>query len=78
MTNSTGDLGRLVPDERVGLIAEDTPESFADAIKQLFDDESLREELGRRGRELAESKLDWRFLAAGLEGFYEDTLARFH
>jgi glycosyltransferase involved in cell wall biosynthesis len=60
------------------LIAEDTPESFAGAIKQLFDDESLREELGRRGRELAESKLDWGFLAAGLERFYEDTLARFH
>jgi glycosyltransferase involved in cell wall biosynthesis len=78
VTNSTNDLGRLVADERVGLIAEDTPESFAGAIKQLFDDESLREELGRRGRELAESKLDWGFLAAGLERFYEDTLARFH
>jgi glycosyltransferase involved in cell wall biosynthesis len=78
VTNSTGDLGRLVADERVGLIAEDTPESFAHAIKRLFDDEDLRDELGQRGRELAESKLDWGFLAAGLEGFYEDTLARFH
>jgi len=47
------------------------------AVQRLFDDDSLREELGRRGRELAESKLDWRFLAAGLEPFYEDTLARF-
>jgi len=77
VTNSTNDLGRLVADERVGLIAEDTPESFGSAIKQLFDDESLREELGHRGRELAESKLDWGFLAGGLERFYEDTLARF-
>lgn len=78
VTNSTNDLGRLVADERLGLIAEDTPESFAGAIKQLFDDDSLGVELGRRGRELAESKLDWGFLAADLERFYEDTLARFH
>jgi glycosyltransferase involved in cell wall biosynthesis len=77
VTNLTGDLGQLVADERVGLIAEDTPESFARAVQRLFDDESLREELGQRGRELAESKLDWRFLAAGLERFYQDTLARF-
>jgi glycosyltransferase involved in cell wall biosynthesis len=41
----------------------------------LFDNESLREELGRRGRELAESKLDWGFFAAGLERFYEETIA---
>lgn len=77
VTNLTGDLGRLVADERVGLIAEDTPESFARAVKLLFDDEGLRDELGRRGRALAESKLDWRFLAADLERFYDDTLARF-
>jgi glycosyltransferase involved in cell wall biosynthesis len=78
VTNFTGDLGQLVADERVGLVAEDTPESFAGAVKRLFDDEGLRNELGHRGRELAESKLDWRYLAAGLERFYEDTLARFN
>jgi glycosyltransferase involved in cell wall biosynthesis len=76
VTNRTGDLGRLVAEEQVALIAEDTPESFAKAMKQLFDNESLREELGRRGRKLAESKLDWGFFAAGLERFYEETVAR--
>ena len=77
VTNRTGDLGELVAEERVALIAEDTPEAFARAIQQLLDDESLRDDLERRGRELAESKLDWRFLADGLERFYEDTLVRF-
>jgi glycosyltransferase involved in cell wall biosynthesis len=77
VTNFTADLGQLVANERVGLIAEDTPQSFALAIKRLFDDEALRDELGRRGRALAESTLDWGVLAAGLERFYEDTLARF-
>jgi glycosyltransferase involved in cell wall biosynthesis len=72
VTNATGDLGRLVADERVGLVAEDTPQAFARAVKQLFDDHELAEELGRRGRELAESKLDWRFLAADLDRFYQE------
>ncbi len=78
VTNPTGDLGQLVAQERVGLVAQDTPEAFALAIKRLFDDPELADELGRRGRELAESKLDWRFLATGLERFYNETLAGRH
>lgn len=76
VTNRTGDLGRLVEQERVGLVAEDTPESFAEAVSRLFDDHTLAQEMGERGRALAESKLDWRFLAAGLERFYDETIAR--
>jgi len=76
VTNRTGDLGRLVIEERVGLAVEDSIEAFADAITQLLDDRDLAEELGRRGRTLAETKLDWRFLAAGLERFYADTISR--
>lgn len=78
VTNPTGDLGRLVAQERVGLVAPETPEAFALAIKRLFDHPELADELGRRGRELAESKLDWRFLATGLERFYHETLAGRH
>jgi glycosyltransferase involved in cell wall biosynthesis len=76
VTNRTGDLGELVVRERVGLVAEDTPESFALAIKQLFDNPDLAADLGQRGRDLAETKLDWRFLAADLERFYHDILGR--
>ena len=75
VTNDTGDLGRLVAEERVGLVVPDTPQAFALAAKQLFDDAALADELGRRGRALAESKLDWRFLARDLETFYCQTLA---
>jgi glycosyltransferase involved in cell wall biosynthesis len=77
VTNPTGDLGRLVAQERVGLLAPDSPEAFASAIKQLFDQPELADELGQRGRCLAESKLDWGFLATGLESFYHDTLSRY-
>jgi glycosyltransferase involved in cell wall biosynthesis len=76
VTNRNGDLGQLVSEERVGLAVEDTPEAFALAVNQLFEDSQLADELGQRGRELAETKLDWRFLVAGLEGFYRETIAR--
>jgi len=75
VANNTGDLGRLITDERVGLTVSDTPDEFARAIKRLFDDPALAEELGRRGRVLAETKLDWRFLARDLEIFYDQILA---
>jgi glycosyltransferase involved in cell wall biosynthesis len=75
VTNDTGDLGRLVAEERVGLVVPDTTQAFALAAKQLFDDAALADELGRRARALAESKLDWRFLARDLEILYDQILA---
>jgi glycosyltransferase involved in cell wall biosynthesis len=76
VANATGDLGNLVTNERVGLAVPDTPEAFAVAVKNLFDDPALADEMGRRGRTLAETKLDWRFLARDLEVFYGQILAR--
>ena len=75
VTNRTGDLGELVRREQVGLAVEDTPEAFAAAVIQLFENPQLGCELARRGRDLAETRLDWRFLAAGLEGFYHQILS---
>jgi glycosyltransferase involved in cell wall biosynthesis len=75
VTNNTGDLGQLVAEHRVGLVVPDAPEAFALAIKRLFDNATLADELGRRGRALAETKLDWRFLARDLETFYLQILS---
>jgi len=77
VTNRTGDLGQLVVDEQVGLAVEDTPEAFALAMKTLLDNGKLADEMGRRSREVAETKLDWGFLAAGLDRFYHETLGRY-
>jgi glycosyltransferase involved in cell wall biosynthesis len=74
VANNTGDLGHLVTNERVGLAVPDTPEAFAVAVKDLFDDPTLADELGQRGRALAETKLDWRFFARDLEVFYGNIL----
>ena len=70
VTNSTGDLGRMVEEEGVGLAADETPQSFADAILRLFQDADLREEMGLRARAVAEQRFAWSLLARELEGFY--------
>jgi glycosyltransferase involved in cell wall biosynthesis len=75
VTNRTGDLGQLIEQERAGLLADDTPQSFAEQIEKVACDPALGEQLAQRGRQLAEEKLDWRFLAADLERFYHDILS---
>ncbi len=70
-TNPTGDVGPLVRDEGVGVVAKDDPASFAAAIGELLEDETGREEMGRRARHLAETRFTWRAAAAGLPELYE-------
>jgi len=76
VTNRTGDLGHIIAEEKIGLTVDDTPEAFAEAVNQLFEDPDLADQMGRRGREVAETKLDWSFLTADLDRFYSDILAR--
>ena len=75
VTNPTGDLGRMVQEEGVGLVADETPESFADAILRLFQDTDLREEMGLRARAVAERRFAWRILARDVEAFYRGLLS---
>lgn len=69
-TNPTGDLGRLVADERVGVVAP--PEAFGRAILDLLAADDERAELGRRARALAVSKLSWRHAAARVGELYDE------
>lgn len=70
VTNATGDLGRLVADERVGLLAPEHPAGFAEVLDRLLDAQRLRAAMGARARRLAETRLSWRTLASGLEALY--------
>jgi glycosyltransferase involved in cell wall biosynthesis len=74
VTNPTGDLGRLLEEEHVGLLAEETPAAFAAAVQRLLDNPALAEEMGSRARRLAETQLNWRTLAAELADFYQKVL----
>jgi glycosyltransferase involved in cell wall biosynthesis len=63
-----GDVKTIVENYRVGLLATDA--EFPDAIDRLLSDTSLREELGRNARKVAETVLNWSRLVDQLEEFY--------
>lgn len=70
VTNQTGDLGRTVEAEQVGVCAAETPEAMAGAIADLFDDPVRRAALGERARRLAEGAFSWRARAQTVDGLY--------
>lgn len=71
-TNLTGDLGRMVVSERIGIATEDDPAAFAAGIQRLLEDGGLREEMGRRARQLAEGRYSWRARARTVSRLYEE------
>ncbi|MEP7335360.1 MAG: glycosyltransferase family 4 protein, partial [Actinomycetota bacterium] len=71
-TNPTGDLGRLVATERIGIVAPATPETFALAILDLLRQPAVRDEMGSRARTLAETTLSWRAVVASVGELYDE------
>jgi glycosyltransferase involved in cell wall biosynthesis len=71
--NLDGDAPRLIADARCGLcVPPEDPHALAEAVLQLYHDASLREELGRNGRQYAEEHLS---LGACVDR-YEELLRR--
>ncbi len=70
VTNPTGDLGHLVAEEGIGVVAPEDPRGFADAVLELLAAPARRREMGTRARALAETTYAWRTHAAALEELY--------
>lgn len=70
VATDVGDVGDLVRQESIGRLAPDKPSDLAEAVLALLADNVERERLGRRARELAETKLAWPLMARRLERFY--------
>jgi len=71
VTNSTGDVGRLIEENSLGLAVEATPQATAQAALRVLSDPSLAAELGRRGREFVEQRMAWPIVAREVIAFYE-------
>jgi len=52
------------------VLLADTPQAFAEAILELWDDPARRQKLGQRGRALMEARYDWRSIVPKLEEVY--------
>ncbi|HML18054.1 MAG TPA: glycosyltransferase family 4 protein [Bryobacteraceae bacterium] len=68
IASRVGGLPEAVEHERTGILAENRPEDFADAITRLLRDPELAREMGRRGRERVERMFT-------IEGMVRNTVA---
>jgi len=75
VTNPTGDAGRIVQEEGVGLSALEDPPAFAAAVQSLLTNHELQAEMGRRARRLAETRFAWRVIAHQLDDLFRHVLA---
>jgi glycosyltransferase involved in cell wall biosynthesis len=57
------------------LVRPDDPEDLAGALARLLDDDALREQMGRRGRALAQERFTSERMVEAFERLYEEILA---
>ncbi len=64
-----GELGRVVREHEIGLLAGADMSGFAERVLELLRDPARADDLGARARKVAEQHYDWRVLAERLETF---------
>ena len=69
IANPTGEVKKLLTQEKVGILAPETPKKFASAIDKSLKQTNKLKQLGKNARSLAD-KLSWRTIAQELEAFY--------
>jgi spore coat protein SA len=74
-----GGIPEVVRDGETGLLLnrEDDAGELAEKILALLDNESLRQEMGRRGREWVAANFTWEKIAGDLEQVYDEVRAGF-
>jgi len=75
VSNSVGEMEFILRDNDVGLVADESPQSFADQIMRLVHDKNLSDRFGLNARKLAE-KMTWKSVTDSLETCYSDTVRR--
>jgi len=66
----TGDFSSLIESGPCGVLADDTPEDYAQKTIEALSFKERLDEMGRKARETAEERLDWRILTRQVEQFY--------
>ncbi|MDQ7026802.1 MAG: glycosyltransferase family 4 protein [Anaerolineae bacterium] len=60
-----GGLPDVIEDEKSGLLVEaENPDDLAQGLIRAINDTAMREAMGKRARELAESRYSWRYVAS--------------
>ena len=58
------------------LVPKQDPEALAQAIIQILSDPEKAKAMGKRGRELVETKYNWKTIVAQIAGVYQEALAK--
>lgn len=69
-TNLTGEVGKIVVNENIGVATADNPSAFAAAIAALLADPDRRAQMGTRARQLAEGRYSWCAMAQEVDALY--------
>lgn len=72
LSSPIGDVETIFQDFEVGVLAH--PQEYAGTVGKLLQDGPWQEQLGKRAREVAETKFDWKNLAQRLEKVYQSIL----
>jgi glycosyltransferase involved in cell wall biosynthesis len=72
VATAVGDVLELFNEEPIGLLCAPEPQSMADQTMRLANDPDLRNQMGRRARQLAETRFHWATLTTQLEAFYQE------
>ncbi|UCG25883.1 MAG: glycosyltransferase family 4 protein [Chloroflexota bacterium] len=75
IVTDVGDLGEVVREHGVGLVARPDPKSVAEQAIRLLKDEALRQQFEIRARQVAESVFNWPRIVDPLEDFYFQLMA---
>ena len=70
VATAVGDLTALFKDRSAGVLTAADPKSFAEGILTVYANPS-RDDMGRKGREIACKQLDWRLQTNYVQGFLE-------
>lgn len=76
VTNPVGDVKPVVEKYQIGLLAECSPEDFAEKTFHLLNDRETSQRMGNNALELALTRFNWSNLIVDLEDFYYQTIER--
>lgn len=74
VSTEVNDLGEIFTRNRLGVLAQDSPEAFAGGMKEMIQMRDSWELLGRNAYRFAQDALDWNIICDKLLHFYENVV----
>jgi len=75
VSTDVADVGRMIREKEVGLVAPDDPEKLAQTTLQLLRDPARQAEMGKRGRQVVEAEFAGPVVTAKLDRYYQSILS---